>query len=567
MPTTRATTTSSTSSRLFQVYSVASALLAVLAIVSAPILTDGGVVEKNACVVPPKKEPPALLRLFFKPPTPPVCDHTNTNNNNYAGLHLLDQNLFTVLYNTDSLGRLLEKIESSNVRLLVLANFGLALALHLYRFVVYQFLGTNNRHNTTHTEKVSGFLFFKLMLISAVSKPDTFDWCIMLCWYTILYFLNALSVLCSNVIHLARNSGQAPHTGVWKLLCCVLVSHIVSSVVNLGLFHEAGLKMLILLNCDCLLLFLQATIQLLKYFGALIEFQHNEQLNLLEERQLTAHRNRQAAVSQEMELQMELLDQNYAFKDSWLNSFVHCLSLSEDVITIIHYVHIWCLHGVKFALIDGVLALHLHSAISSASKKIAERRNMKKISRDMHVNFENATTIDLQKAAANQDVCCICLGSISCFTNHVKKLSCNHLYHTSCLRSVVELARPMEAARCPLCRAEIIRRNEEEPLVHLRFSTDDLFPSWVPVPRLTFEIARRPQPEQPNWLRHVLLMIGAISMNRAEEQTALETLQELFPQYERNDLLRSLRDRGSVEGVTDSIALGTFVGQPRLEAR
>eukprot|EP01084_Bolivina_argentea_P243493 408177_1 len=39
---------------------------------------------------------------------------------------------------------------------------------------------------------------------------------------------------------------------------------------------------------------------------------------------------------------------------------------------------------------------------------------------------------------------------------NVKKVSCGHLYHTHCLREVVERSRSIEEARCPLCRASVL---------------------------------------------------------------------------------------------------------------
>ena len=37
----------------------------------------------------------------------------------------------------------------------------------------------------------------------------------------------------------------------------------------------------------------------------------------------------------------------------------------------------------------------------------------------------------------------------------------------------------------------------------------------------------------------------------------------MFPQYDRSDLLRELRARGSAEAVVESVLLGLFTGTPR----
>jgi CUE domain len=43
----------------------------------------------------------------------------------------------------------------------------------------------------------------------------------------------------------------------------------------------------------------------------------------------------------------------------------------------------------------------------------------------------------------------------------------------------------------------------------------------------------------------------------------LDQLVDMFPQYERQDLLTALRTRGSAEAVAESILLGVFTGVPR----
>ena len=270
----------------------------------------------------------------------------------------------------------------------------------------------------------------------------------------------------------------------------------------------------------------------------------------------------------------------------------------------------------------------------------------------MDAIFEDATEIEIRKASACGDVCCICLGTMS--TGNVKQVGCGHLYHTHCLREVVERARSMEAARCPLCRASVLdgrppeRNNHHHHHHHgaanpapaaaatapqpagaqpedavpannnnaaehalFRFSTEGVFPTWVPLPAFSFEIVRRPptdlfgdgnlnattnqegategggenraapqpqqqqqqqqQPQQqqqqqrrePSFWRRLLVLAGALPMSPQEEQAALEQLVDMFPQYARADLLRELRSRGSAESVVESVLMETFSGVPR----
>jgi hypothetical protein len=57
-----------------------------------------------------------------------------------------------------------------------------------------------------------------------------------------------------------------------------------------------------------------------------------------------------------------------------------------------------------------------------------------------------------------------------------------------------------------------------------------------------------------------------LSMSPEEEGTALAQLVDMFPQYDRADLLRELRDRGSAESVVESVLVGVFSGPVRGSA-
>ena len=574
-------------------------------------------------------------------------------------------------------------------------------------------------------ERMGGFLVFKLLLISAVVAPDTLDLLILLTWYTILSCLRSLGHLAhATTTHLAA-VGQPPRPGVLHLLILVLVCNILAAASCVALFHAAGWGMVLLLTCDCALLGADVLSHMLKHFQCVLEDSHSQTIQRLEARQLELHttshnnntgenqanqeegweeipnsrednengnvdfganyndNNRQdeeeeggdemtynnmssfevQQESRRLDRQMEVLDLAHARRLSILDSVMFGLELVCHFLTVIHFCHIWSLHGVQFTLLDGVLALHLHSAISTACKKIAQRRNIHSIARDLQGLFPNATDQELRKASLAGDVCCICLGTMST-GGHVKKVHCGHLYHTHCLREVVERAQSIQAAKCPLCRASVLdgRRPGEEqnrntavvqqqqqpqppepqqqqtqpqPGEHalFRFTTEGIFPAWLPIPAFSFEVVRRPtagaqpqqqqqqqpvpvvaipqqqtqeqeevavpanntdnantndnpeemapvdngsaldhhhhqppppqQQQQTSLLRRILVLAGAIPMSPEEEARALAQLVDMFPQYDRSDLLRELRERGSSEAVAESILLGIFSGVPR----
>ena len=547
---------------------------------------------------------------------------------------------------------------------------------------------TSNRIHRSGRERLGGYLLFKLLLISAVVDPDTLDLLILLSWYTLLSFLRSLAYLAGVTTAHASAAGQAPRRGVLQLLLVVLCCDLTAAGVCAALFHGAGWGMVLLLSCDCALLALDILTHVARFGQQVIDEAHQVQLTEMEASQIQLHEtwrdyNRQHdehafieeesslegvqeedshegdqgdldRASRQMDHDMELLEAIHTRRLSLMDYTAFLFELFGLVLTTVHFVHIWSLHGVNFTLVDGVLALHLHSAIAATGKKISERRNHNRIVRDLDSYFENAGELELSKACAAGDVCCICLGTMS--MGNVKKVGCGHLFHTHCLREVVERARSIEAAKCPLCRASLIdgkhatshnmQPNAGSPLPFLfgqtnndvgrnttgreeevaqgergpgetednntnrvprvpnnqderalfRFSTEGFLPAWLPIPAFSFEVVRRTpivddvnrtdQPQQqeavqqvnvpdqnnaipvesqgePSFLRRLLILVGAISMSPEEEAIIIGQLVDMFPQYDRSDLLRALRQHGSSEAVAESILNGSFSGAAR----
>jgi hypothetical protein len=514
-------------------------------------------------------------------------------------------------------------------------------------------------------------------------EPDTLDLLILLSWYTLLSFLKSLSFLAGVTTAHTSSSGQTPHRGVFRLLMSVLCCDLTAAATCAALFHAAGWGMVILLTCDCALLALDVLTHLTRYFQQVLDERQQSMVAELEARQIRMHEMNRSGrslnedndseeevdnnndlvddnepsevetLSRQLDHEMEVLEATNSKRLAILESIAFYLELTALIMTTGHFMHIWSLHGVSVNLVDGVLALHLHSALSAIGKKIAERRNHNRIARDLDTYFEDVTELELAKACAAGDVCCICLGTMS--MGNVKKLRCGHIFHTNCLCEVVERARSIEAAKCPLCRQSIVdgghvptpqssgmpqpfifggvegvvpagtvrvnvqqddinqnrtangqdgdnimpgnaQQNQNERAL-FRFSTEAILPAWLPLPAFSFEVVRRPplgmdtggdnavppqtQPQQntennnnepqqngqeaqpQSFWRRLLLLTGAVPMSPEEERNAIAQLVDMFPQYERADLLRELRERGSAEAVVESVLTGIFTGVDR----
>jgi len=427
----------------------------------------------------------------------------------------------------ESVTVLLDKVLTSNMRLLAIANALLCLTYVMHQHISQWFLG----HSNDASAKIGGYLLFKLLLISAVVAPDTLDLLILLSWYTMLSFLRSLAQLCEQSHRDRIQAGLVPpnHPGIWQLLVLVLCCDFAAAAVCVALFHGAGLGMVLLLTCDCVLLALDVIHQLFSYMQ-----------------------------SSTMYLRVSVLE-----------GVMYGIQILSQLLTIAHFLHIWAYHGLQLSLIDGVLALHVHHAMSTLFAQMSQRRRYHNIQTRLQT-LENASMVDLTKANNSGDVCCICLGD---FHNDVKKLPCGHLYHLQCLQKVVERKSSLEKTCCPLCRAPVMNERPVPPLIPaavsaaagdnneqalFRFSTEQWLPSWMPIPAFSFEIVRRP-PEQgagpaphvPSTLRRILLIMGFVGMTPEEEEDALSQLVDMFPQQDRNLLRRDLRRFGSSEAVAE----------------
>ncbi|GKY91851.1 hypothetical protein MPSEU_000156700 [Mayamaea pseudoterrestris] len=382
--------------------------------------------------------------------------------------------------------------------------------------------------------------------------------------------------------------------GILQLLLLILVSDLLAASTCVALFHGAGWGMVLLLTCDNALLLLDVLGYMLQFVAHMWEQAHSVKVQECEQalsqrlrRERRESNNLQnmsdsqarhvggmrrvesiresvfendsdenddiqyedlvAPISGEaeaevrnLERQLEVMEQVHAKQLSRLDSAVFILQIIAQLLTIGHFVHIWMLHGVQFTPINGVIALHLYAAVTQASRKITDRRKLHRIARELNSRFDDATDMELRKAAAAGDVCCICLTSMNS-TTQVKRVGCGHLYHTSCLREVVERARSLESARCPLCRANVLDGQQpqhvagvlnrtgtqtreqveagaaaslvqataaeelqamndapagrENERALLRFSTENFIPAWLPLPAFSFEVVSRQVPE------------------------------------------------------------------------
>ncbi|KAI3793105.1 hypothetical protein L1987_35718 [Smallanthus sonchifolius] len=132
----------------------------------------------------------------------------------------------------------------------------------------------------------------------------------------------------------------------------------------------------------------------------------------------------------------------------WKSVILRNLGFFLDIMTLLmalgHYVHIWRLHGMTFHLVDAVLFLNIRALLSAVAKRIRGFIKLRIALGTLHGALPDATSEEIQ---TYDDECAICREPMA----KAKKLSCNHLFHLSCLRSWLDQGLS-DNYSCPTCR-------------------------------------------------------------------------------------------------------------------
>lgn len=414
-----------------------------------------------------------------------------------------------------------DKILNSSPRLLLLANFWFVCTMALPAWIAQLCLGTSTTTTTAAASTTSPAVVFKFLVLFSVVDRQWFDWFLLVLWGATLQFLRALVDHCRTAVDALASRSHAPSQqhrssrAVPAVLTAVLLCDILAAACCVGLLHAAGFRVVLVLTWECLLVGLDVMQYLLQYWAAVT--------------------TTTSSSSETDDASTHVLEYG-----------VVGLEFGSDVLTVVHYIHIWSLHGLQLTLVDGVLLLELHSALCKTYATLLRFWKEQQLSRDLNVAFVTATDTDLHKAV--DDVCCICLREFN-DTGATKRLDCGHLYHSACLRQVIHRARSLHAARCPLCRSPLIGAAAgaapeaaatapqpaappvpaEQPL--FRFSTQHWFPNWLPA--LSLEVVRQDA--------------------AVEELAAIDALSNMFPGMERADLTVVLHRTGTVDTAVDTI--------------
>ncbi|KAI3756904.1 hypothetical protein L6452_04436 [Arctium lappa] len=147
----------------------------------------------------------------------------------------------------------------------------------------------------------------------------------------------------------------------------------------------------------------------------------------------------------------------------WKSVLSRNLGFFLDIITLLmalgHYVHIWWLHGVAVNIVDAVLFLNIRALLSAVARRTKGFIKLQAALGTLNGALPDAT---FEEIKAYDDECAICREPMT----KAKKLTCNHLFHLSCLRSWLDQGL-RENYSCPTCRKPLfVGRSEVNVVLH-----------------------------------------------------------------------------------------------------
>ncbi|KAG0046288.1 hypothetical protein BGZ83_008528 [Gryganskiella cystojenkinii] len=261
-------------------------------------------------------------------------------------------------------------------------------------------------------DRALNFLLFKVVFVGAILEPRWEELLIWTAWFTILGFLRVFSMLCRDRFEYLTVSPNIPirvHVKILTMLSMILVSNIIWFILCISVFRS----MLLLLSFECFTLFLDTVQTLVKYVIHLGDLS----------RQGPCESRRMVQYYTEFTTDTLIL-----------------------VTTLGHYLHIMCLHGISFTLIDAVLFLNMRSVFNNLRKKLSSHQAYRQALKNMQALYPSATEKEL---ADYSDDCAICRDSMT----SAKVLPCGHIFHLFCIRSWLE-----HHSSCPTCRRSLLSK-------------------------------------------------------------------------------------------------------------
>lgn len=352
-----------------------------------------------------------------------------------------------VVRDPDDVGHVIGLLLGSGVTVALLVNFVInayVLAMLCLKSVFFVELYSSEIRRTM--EHLFNYVVYKAAFLPFVLMPSAFQVCLWSAWIVLLSSLKMFQTLAKDRMERLNASPSATYgtyCRVFSSLLFVLVGDLLWIWFCIIACRTMDASLLVLLFLEPLSIAFE-TVQAIMIHGfQLLEMRQHQTLDSSAECLGGAPSSYKSAGGSLLE-----------WKSKVVRNFGFILEILSLLMALGHYLMIWWLHGMAFHVIDTVLFLNSRTLVTAIIKRIRGFIKLRKALTALDVALPDAT---YEEIAAYDDECAICREPMS----RAKKLSCNHLFHLSCLRSWLDQGLS-EAYSCPTCRRPLFSFNAED---------------------------------------------------------------------------------------------------------
>lgn len=349
--------------------------------------------------------------------------------------------------NSGNARRALELVLGSNVTVALLVNF----VLNVYALVVLGlktlfFVQLYPSETRKVLERLINYMIYKGTFLPLVVPPNTFQTVLWSSWLIILCSLKMFQSLARDRLERLNASPTANPSKcfrVFSTLLLVLAADILWMKLCMMIYRSFNSDLFLLLFFEPLSIAFETVQAIMVHGFQLIEIwqRHSPDYGADCLGSFSLFKSTSGSLTE----WKGLLIRNCGF-------LLDILALSMAVG---HYLFIWWLHGMAFHLVDAVLFLNFRALVGAIVKRIRGYIKLRRALSSLNGALPDATYEEL---CSFNDECAICRGPMA----RAKKLSCNHLFHLSCLRSWLDQG-TTEVYSCPTCRRPLFLPNTRDP--------------------------------------------------------------------------------------------------------
>jgi len=361
-------------------------------------------------------------------------------------------------------------------------------------------------------DRLVKYILFKFVMVGSILEfAGTLDMLVWLAWFSGLGFLKLFSLLSRDRFEYLTthkpNTALVIHLRILGLLVVIMLANALGFTASLYIFRSKDITVMFLLMFECITLFLSTVQTVAKYGIHLVDQLKKDEF-------------------------WELRGMYIFYTEFVTDSLIL-------VATIGHYTYVIYLHGLTCRLAHIVLFLHMRLAFMRLRQKIATWSNYRKMNADLNTRYQS---VNEEELVHYNDSCAICLTHLS---TSAKKLPCNHIFHTACLRSWLE-----RNHSCPTCRKPLRSEDGTDQQNHPR--ANHVSDNTVPQPLFRFNPLLRWMPpfrvQVTHWPRQ---RVRQASTTAPEEW--IHAVHENFPHIAPETIAADLCRTRSVDATIDNL--------------